>query len=367
LEEKPDVIVENEILKQFLKSDTDSAAIPDFLEQLYKLTLFEPINDFLARPKKGFRTELIRLGFELSREALQGTAADSEPPSLTKALALFDEAIEFIHAGSLIIDDIEDQSQMRRGKKTLHELYGVPIALNAGNWLYFWPLMKLQSAELREGLKRRAIAACHQTLVLAHTGQALDIGTPVDQIQPRDIRTVVFKIIEFKSGALTSLAMTLGALAILENSNLTDTQVSGRCEDFNAQLGRVLKAIGNYGNHFGQLLQIYDDIGNLVSAANPQKQFEDLKLLRPSFVWSVLADRCSKDDYQRLLVGLKERQDIDLLQRLLAEHNILAAAKATAETMKQQWRRQLHSELGEISMALQQKIDNSLERLTNAY
>ena len=39
-------------------------------------------------------------------------------------------ALEFLHSGSLVIDDIQDKSLMRRGEKTLHTKYGLASALN---------------------------------------------------------------------------------------------------------------------------------------------------------------------------------------------------------------------------------------------
>jgi geranylgeranyl pyrophosphate synthase len=35
-------------------------------------------------------------------------------------------AVESLHAGSLIVDDIEDDSDLRRDAATLHRIYGVP-------------------------------------------------------------------------------------------------------------------------------------------------------------------------------------------------------------------------------------------------
>src|SRR5277367_6321990 len=50
-------------------------------------------------------------------------------------------AIELLHNALLIHDDIEDESDQRRGRPTLHVLHGVPLALNAGDTL---TLMSLQ-------------------------------------------------------------------------------------------------------------------------------------------------------------------------------------------------------------------------------
>lgn len=48
--------------------------------------------------------------------------------------------IEVLHNSSLIIDDIEDNSLKRREKDAVHIMYGVDIAINAGNYAYFAPL-----------------------------------------------------------------------------------------------------------------------------------------------------------------------------------------------------------------------------------
>lgn len=43
---------------------------------------------------------------------------------------------EVVHNGTLIIDDIEDNSDYRRGKLCLHKTAGVDVAINAGNSTY---------------------------------------------------------------------------------------------------------------------------------------------------------------------------------------------------------------------------------------
>jgi len=47
-------------------------------------------------------------------------------------------AIELLHNALLIHDDIEDESEERRGRPALHQLHGIPLAINAagdGAWL----------------------------------------------------------------------------------------------------------------------------------------------------------------------------------------------------------------------------------------
>ena len=52
--------------------------------------------------------------------------------------------MELTHAGSLIIDDIEDGARTRRGGPAAHLEFGVDLAVNAGNLVYFLPTRLLE-------------------------------------------------------------------------------------------------------------------------------------------------------------------------------------------------------------------------------
>ena len=83
---------------------------------------------------------------------------------------------ELIHSGALIVDDIEDNSDLRRGEPALHIKYGLDVALNAGNLLYFLPTVELF---LHEHLNDSQKLAIHEimmdTCLKGHFGQTLDI------------------------------------------------------------------------------------------------------------------------------------------------------------------------------------------------
>ena len=51
---------------------------------------------------------------------------------------------EIVHNGSLICDDLEDQSLKRRGDLCTYKKFGVDYALNAGNFMAFGPLNRIQ-------------------------------------------------------------------------------------------------------------------------------------------------------------------------------------------------------------------------------
>src|SRR3569623_1154820 len=62
---------------------------------------------------------------------------------------------ELMHVGSLIIDDVQDQSTVRRGGPTCHVVHGEPIAINAGTAAYFLTQNLLHSDELNDKQKLR--------------------------------------------------------------------------------------------------------------------------------------------------------------------------------------------------------------------
>lgn len=87
-------------------------------------------------------------------------------------------AVELFHNAQLIHDDIEDDSDLRRGRPTLHRLHGVALALNAGSaamLLALDPLVaalgRRSGARLEKGLALTRLAAHH-----AADGQALELG-----------------------------------------------------------------------------------------------------------------------------------------------------------------------------------------------
>lgn len=87
-------------------------------------------------------------------------------------------AIELLHNALLIHDDIEDQSEQRRGRPTLHVLHGVPLALNAGDTLTLMSLRPL--IENRDLIgPRLSLRILEETELMAREsaeGQAMELG-----------------------------------------------------------------------------------------------------------------------------------------------------------------------------------------------
>jgi len=52
-----------------------------------------------------------------------------------------------LHNASLLIDDIEDNSKLRRGVPVAHKIYGIPLTINAANYIYFLAMQKALTLE----------------------------------------------------------------------------------------------------------------------------------------------------------------------------------------------------------------------------
>jgi geranylgeranyl pyrophosphate synthase len=276
-----------------------------YVEDILQNALLSPIREMTSSPGKRVRGKLVALAYRLlSNEAQQSTTS-------ARRLRIGAEVLELIHAGSLIVDDIEDGSRVRRGISALHVRYGLPIALNAGNWLYFWPLQLVKDLELPAETTLTAYQYYHRTLLRAHFGQALDLGTRVDTLGQNRVSEVCSVSLALKTGALMGFAMVMGGL------------IAG-AEDATTML------LDDFGRELGVALQMFDDIGNITGAREPLKKYEDFTLRRPSWAWAWAAMNSSPEEYARFVDAVRKLPDADALEEWFAKHELIKKARASA-------------------------------------
>jgi geranylgeranyl diphosphate synthase, type III len=80
------------------------------------------------------------------------------------------EIIEMLHTASLMIDDVEDASLLRRGVPAAHTIYGAPITINCANYVYFLALNSVLQLECAE-----AITIFTQEMLHLHHGQGMEL------------------------------------------------------------------------------------------------------------------------------------------------------------------------------------------------
>jgi geranylgeranyl diphosphate synthase type 3 len=85
-------------------------------------------------------------------------------------LAAIKEIITSLHNASLLVDDIEDNSKMRRGVPVAHSIYGIPSTINCANYVYFLALEKCHQLGCPT-----TIGIFIEELLNLHRGQGQDI------------------------------------------------------------------------------------------------------------------------------------------------------------------------------------------------
>lgn len=162
----------------------------------YTEMINKPVWDLILRKGKRWRP-IFGL---LMHEALGGSSLDYER---------FYCIVELIHSGALIIDDIEDSSELRRGEPALHLKYGLDVALNAGNALYFIPKVEIfYNEHLNDAQRLRIYQIKMNTYLQAHMGQTLDIywsrNMSIDNLSTwleDDIEEKILQMYDYKTAA----------------------------------------------------------------------------------------------------------------------------------------------------------------------
>ncbi|KAG7334303.1 hypothetical protein KOW79_002710 [Hemibagrus wyckioides] len=249
-------------------------------EKATERILLEPYNYLLQLPGKQVRTKLSQAfnhWLNVPEDKLQ----------------IIIEVTEMLHNASLLIDDIEDSSKLRRGFPVAHSIYGVPSVINSANYVYFLGLEKVLTLKHPE-----AVHVFTRQLLELHRGQGLDIHWRDTYTCPSEAEYC--GMVLCKTGGLFGLAVGLMQLF----------------SEWSCDLKPLLDALG-------LLFQIRDDYANLCSREyGANKSFcEDLTEGKFSFptihaihtqlhstqVQNILRQRTEDEDVKRYCVDYLEK------------------------------------------------------------
>lgn len=202
-----------------------------------------PIWEFLDRGGKRWRPSL----FLLTLEAL------GKNPEEFVDFAIIPEVI---HNGTIMIDDIEDLSEFRRGRPCTYKIYGLDIAINAGNAMYYLPLLPL--IENRAKVSTEKLCKIYEVyvkeMISLSFGQAMDIAwhrgmANADEIDEKDY----LQMCAYKTGTLARMAAKIAAVLADANDELVER-------------------LGSFAESIGVAFQMQDDILDLTSSEFAEKK-----------------------------------------------------------------------------------------------
>jgi len=241
-------LIEGEIMRT-LPQEPDAAWFARFFGEVPSLPGPE-IRACLNSPA----LELVRRGGKRWRPLLLVlTARAFGRPDGALALA---PLVEIAHSGTLIVDDIEDGAVKRRGGPAIHLMFGVDAAVNAGNLLYFLPLVLIDELEVDAATRLALHARYALHMRRLHLGQAMDIEWHrQDDFVPAVDQYLA--MCALKTGVLARASAELGALA-----------AGGRPE--------AAAALGSLFEKAGVAFQILDDAKNLRSGLPGKDRGDDI-------------------------------------------------------------------------------------------
>ena len=199
--------------------------------------LYELVREYVMRPSKGLRPALC-----LATCRAYGGNPDAALPSAA--------GLELLHNAFLVHDDIEDGSLSRRGRETMHERVGIPLAVNAGDAMtaLSMRLFRENLSVLPPDVALRIVDEVDHLLIESLEGQAMELGWIRDN--DWSVTTDDYLRMVLKKTAWYSFMhpMRIGALA------------AGADHD--------LDRFNRFGFLLGAAFQIQDDLLNLVGTAS---------------------------------------------------------------------------------------------------
>jgi geranylgeranyl pyrophosphate synthase/predicted secreted hydrolase len=300
-----------------------SDARPQYLDGLdleqYGRTLLKPIREITDRGGKGWRSYAAITCCDI-------VGGDSR--KFVEWLAM----PELMHVGSLIVDDVEDRSVVRRGGPTAHVLYGEAHAINSGTAAYFITQKLLANSKYLSDADRLKIYDLYfEAMRAGHAGQAIDIDG-FDHLLPGvvesgDAATLerrVLAVHRLKTAAPAGCLARMGAVA------------GGGSEAQIESLGLFFEALG-------LAFQIIDDVLNLRGFKGDLKsKGEDVQQGKITLPVAKALARLELEDRRWLYETLKSKPEdpavigrvIDLLESVGA---IDACARHARDIVEEAW------------------------------
>ena len=275
--------------------------------------LSEPIWDFLSRGGKRWRPAM----FLLIVKALGG---DMDKARDFAALP------ELVHNGTIIVDDIEDGADTRRGEPSLHLKYGVDTAINSGNAIYFIPLAIIEGnrGKYSDDVLLDMYSIYSKEMINVHMGQVLDIAWHRGEREPVDITEDQYlQMCAYKTGTLARMSAKMAAV------------LSGADD-------RQIMALGRFAESIGVAFQIQDDILDVVISGEDREKFgkpygNDITEGKITLlVIKTLQDADPKDRDQLIKVlqsHTKNKRSIDSAIRIIKNYGAIESASAVAKNL----------------------------------
>lgn len=196
-------------------------------------------------------------------------------------------AVEFIHAATLLHDDVIDESKKRRGNLSVNEVWGNKTSVLVGDFLFSRAFQLMAKYGNTAVLKLLS-----DTSVTISEGEMLELSNDKDPTINEDI---YYDVINGKTASLFSAACQVGG-------------ISAQGSD------RELEYLKSFGANFGMSFQLIDDAidyssSNIVLGKNIGDDFKEGKVTLPIILAYLRSNKAEKDFWKKTIVHLKQEKD----------------------------------------------------------
>ena len=248
--------------------------------------------------------------------------------------------VEFIHTSTLLHDDVVDESELRRGRKTANNLFGNAAAVLVGDFLYtraFQLMVGSGSLKILE-----VMADATNIIAEGEVMQLMNIGN-VDITEQQYLQ-----VIQYKTAKLFEAAAQVGA--ILASA---DDKQERALKDFGMYMGTAFQIVDDVLDYSGSVEQIGKNVG------------DDLAEGKPTLPLIYLMQQGSQAARQDVRTALQnaDRAYFDKIHQYVAESDALEYCMTQA---KEAVNRAIHCldflPDNEIIQAMRQMAELSVER-----
>ncbi len=193
-------------------------------------------------------------------------------------------AVEFIHAATLLHDDVIDESKQRRGKPTANEKWKNKTSVLVGDFLFSRAFQLMTKYGNSNTLKILA-----DTSVIISEGEVLELSNDKNLEINEDL---YFDVVNAKTASLFSAASQVGAISATNSKT-------------------EINALKSFGTNFGMTFQLVDDAidyssNKKILGKNTGDDFKEGKITLPIILAYGRSNEIEKKFWNRTIANLEQ-------------------------------------------------------------
>ncbi|MDO9313331.1 MAG: polyprenyl synthetase family protein [Burkholderiaceae bacterium] len=218
--------------------------------------------------------------------------------------------VEFIHTATLLHDDVVDESDLRRGRKSANAIFGNAASILVGDFVYSRAFQMMVSVN-----RMRVLQVLSDATNVIAEGEVLQLMNMHDpDLQVDDY----LKVIRFKTAKLFEASARLGAV-------LADAPdyVEDACADFGRSLGTAFQLIDDLLDYEGSTQDLGKNVG------------DDLREGKPTLPLLLAMQRGTPDE-RELIRGAIQHGEVERLAEVIEIVGRTGALQATRDAAREQ-------------------------------